>query len=283
LGKPSRSELAGFDWGDVLGNFSDFGDVIGGDPFLSNNETSSWPQSTPGVGGLALTILNALDDGWQNEFATALSEWDNGDPDTLTLTTKQVEVDHYCTQVDGVMKVCNNNFGNTDWVGINEILQSSRGIIVSSVAKMNEYFLSNADEDERQYTMCHEIGHGFGLPHTDENPDNSDLGNCLDYTRRPQNNLHPGQANFLRLKTLYGVVGQNRRRTLRSSSSFPVWTEQLREDYQQAITELEQVRHSDDELSRSHWRCLMEHDRGAHYSRKLGNGYEVIVKYLYPR
>jgi len=28
------------------------------------------------------------------------------------------------------------------------------------VAKMNEYYLMNADYDHRRFTMCHEIGHG---------------------------------------------------------------------------------------------------------------------------
>ena len=52
---------------------------------------------------------------------------------------------------------------------------------------------------------CHEIGHGFGLPHTDENFNNPDLGNCMDYTSRPQNNLHPDASNFARLRSMYGT------------------------------------------------------------------------------
>jgi hypothetical protein len=77
------------------------------------------------------------------------------------------------------------------------------GVIVTSVAKMNEYYLYNAEYANRQYTMCHEIGHGFGLPHTDENMHNSDMGNCLDYTSTPANNIHPGDVNFDRLASMY--------------------------------------------------------------------------------
>lgn len=51
-------------------------------------------------------------------------------------------------------------------------------------------------------------GHGFGLPHTDENPNNSDLGNCLDYTNRPENNQLPGEVNFQRLRSIY-IAGEN--------------------------------------------------------------------------
>jgi hypothetical protein len=37
----------------------------------------------------------------------------------------------------------------------------------------------------------------------DENPYNSDQGNCLDYTKTPANNLHPGDVNFKRLLAMY--------------------------------------------------------------------------------
>merc|ERR1719356_1188573 len=84
---------------------------------------------------------------------------------------------------------------------------------------MNEYYLLNADYDERLYTMCHELGHGYGLPHTDENFNNKDQGNCLDYTNKPSNNLRPGVANCNRLLSMYGsvdgTISGNRNRTLR--------------------------------------------------------------------
>ena len=99
------------------------------------------------------------------------------------------------------------NYGETGWLGINEVLKTvPQGIIQSSVAKMNEHYLLNADCDERLYTMCHEVGHGFGLPHTDENFNNKDLGNCLDYTNTPKNNLRPGAANCNRLLEMYGNI-----------------------------------------------------------------------------
>lgn len=60
--------------------------------------------------------------------------------------------------------------------------------------------------------MCHEIGHGFGLPHRDEIPNNPDLGSCLDYTYRFQNNMQPDSAvDFDNLKNLYGVIGNRRK------------------------------------------------------------------------
>jgi len=211
LGRPSAQDARDFignidfgDFTDVLGNLTD-ADWMNGfneDPYVGDDTANTW--RTEGY-GLTLELQNALDDMWQTEFEVAVEDWQESE--VLTLTTSSVTVDHTCTQVRGVMKVCNGNYGNTGWLGINEIITESRGDgpmwIVSSVAKMNEHYLLNAPYEKRQYTMCHEIGHGFGLPHTDENPYNSDQGNCLDYTNTPENNMHPGEVNFERLKTEY--------------------------------------------------------------------------------
>lgn len=104
--------------------------------------------------------------------------------------------------------MCNANYGDTGWIGLNEV-ELQNGYITASVAKMNEYYLRNADFEKRKYTMCHELGHGFGLPHTDENFNNPDSGNCLDYTDTPENNDQPGEVNFVKLRELYLNDGSN--------------------------------------------------------------------------
>jgi hypothetical protein len=136
-----------------------FAELYGGDPMLGDNTTVNWDEQyvMRDDGGLHLTLQNALDDTWQSEFEAAVADWKESD--ALQLTTERVAVDYNCNRVDGVMVVCNANFGETGWVGINE--NSILGdVVVSSVAKMNEYYLRNADFDHRRFTMCHEIGHG---------------------------------------------------------------------------------------------------------------------------
>jgi len=196
---------------DVLAGISDemFGELFGGDPMLGDNTTYNWNPDfvDPSNGGLRLTLQNALDDTWQSEFEAAVSDWQESD--ALVLTAERVEVDYDCNRIDGVMVVCNANFGETGWVGINENAIMDN-IIVSSVAKMNEYYLRNADFDHRRYTMCHEIGHGFGLPHTDENQYNANIGNCLDYTDSPSTNMYPGDVNMAKLREMY--LTQRRRK-----------------------------------------------------------------------
>lgn len=216
LGRPDVEDAKEFwdgldfgDFTDVLDNFTDFdwGEMLQEDPYVGDNTTNAW--KTRGQ-GLTLELQNALDDNWQNEFDIAVADWQQSE--VLDLSTQRVAVDHSCARVDGVMLVCNGNFGETGWVGINEVeieytSNNGPGFIISSVAKMNEYYLHNAPFEKRRYTMCHEIGHGFGLPHTDENPNNRDLGNCLDYTNTPTNNQEPGEVNFARLRSIY-IAGE---------------------------------------------------------------------------
>jgi hypothetical protein len=76
--------------------------------------------------------------------------------------------------------------------------------IVASTAKLNEYYLNYEDDAQKLYTACHELGHGFGLPHWDENFFNKDLGNCMDYTQNPEQSYKPDESNFLYLAQLYG-------------------------------------------------------------------------------
>lgn len=65
--------------------------------------------------------------------------------------------------------------------------------------------------------MCHELGHGFGLPHWDEDFFNRNMGNCMDYTSNPRSNRKPDRSNFEFLAELYGEVGS----TPSSASSGP--------------------------------------------------------------
>jgi hypothetical protein len=212
------------DWG----NFDDWIDIDPFDPAHADDDKvlgGSGNQGDPsqafrwdnrGGQGLNLEILNALDDSWQTPFGVAVKNWEEGSPDALSLTTRKIAWEHECATVDGVMKVCNGNYGDTGWRGINEVLLNRRdNTITASAARMNEFYLqggSTSDTaqqllaDQKLYTMCHEMGHGFGLPHWDENFYNNDLGNCMDYTNNPTANMQPSGSNYVFLADLYGSV-----------------------------------------------------------------------------
>jgi hypothetical protein len=242
------------------------------------NTPEHWDQDKRGQGGLTLQIQNALDDTWTEEFEIAIKDWESGDPDSLTLPTVKVSMDRACSQVSGVMKVCNGNYGQAGWLGINELMIiTDSNVIVSSVAKMNEYYLLNADFTERRYTMCHEIGHGFGLPHTDENFMNQDLGNCLDYTMNHQNNILPGQVNFDKLVDLYGRAGAA---IFRVAETVQL-SAQERATYEEVIQDL-MFEIADGYSTSSSSENSKRESRGDRYERNLGNGYTLVVNVLPP-
>jgi len=166
--------------------------------------TALWPNYGE---GLELEVWNALSEDWYPFFQQAMHDWAFGhNPTSLTLYLKNVTEDPSCEPASGVLKVCNSNYGETGWKGINECAINGFNKIVQSVAKMNEYYLSEASDGERQYTMCHECGHGWGLGHQDENFYNLDLGTCLDYTLRPSENQRPNEKDYDILATVYGTV-----------------------------------------------------------------------------
>ena len=122
-------------------------------------EANRWSNAnTPGR--LELEITNSCEDRWTPAFDRYVQEWDSGSgsvPDVLQLTSSRLAYDFDCTEYRGRMNVCNGDYGNTDWRGIN-IAMLFNGVIISSVAKLNDFHLDQESEAQRLYTMCHEIG-----------------------------------------------------------------------------------------------------------------------------
>ena len=109
-----------------------------------------WDNS--GYGGLKLTILNAVDNHYEALVYTWIHRWDNGTPDALSLTTQNVTHDSDCAPVEGVLKVCNGDYGNTGWRGI-DLSTLYNGYIINSAVKMNDYYLDNSKQAWKDYTM----------------------------------------------------------------------------------------------------------------------------------
>lgn len=159
--------------------------------FLPSDEfglkhTNLWKKPT-GAGGLNLVIENALDARWTPYFDEYVARWDAGYDtiDPLSLHVERVEHDSACEASVGRLKVCNGNYGETGWRGINIALTDQDNLIRHSIAKFNDYYVDLSgnkwkrikysdfwgrieEESHLKYTMCHELGHGFGLPHSDE-------------------------------------------------------------------------------------------------------------------
>ena len=270
-----------------------------------------WPDSDPNLGsvgenniwetdgqfrGLTLQVLNNLESGsnWNEFFETAIQDWDNGDPDAVTLYIREsTQYDPDCRAVRKAMKVCNGNYGPTDWRGVNQILLQDE-YIITSLAKMNDYYLDGTNNAQKQYTMCHELGHGLGLGHTDENFHNMDLGNCMDYTERPQNNMHPDDSNWSTLERLYGNVDGTSvrvsmdalppgRRELGRGVELERFLEEEFERYAAFLSDPVAVsRGESEEHPNAHegWRLLRKTEKTEIHERDLGNGYSIRTSVL---
>eukprot|EP00986_Skeletonema_menzelii_P003131 scaffold925_cov150-Skeletonema_menzelii.AAC.4 len=267
-----------------------------------NTWMPNWPENPNDVGkvgehsmwvadlvdnGLNLVVLNSLDKGsdWNGFFLESIKDWDNGTPDSVTLKIKRVTSDPECSPVRRTMKVCNGDYGPTDWRGVNQIILAN-DYIISSVAKMNDYYLEGTNRAQKLYTMCHELGHGLGLGHFDENFYNKDLGNCMDYTERPEINMRPDQSNFMVLAELYGTVNES---DISTGKTVAVeeklenndGNRQLSLDEQQFFDKYATFLSYDPiDISEFHdamdgWRLLRRTDNAVYHQKDLPDGYSI--------
>ena len=167
----------------------------------TKEEFKSWRKK--GNNGLSLTVINAMSPEWNEFFNQAISDW-NAAPALNLKTEMASQPDPDCKHIPGKLKACNDFYGMSGWSGLNEAWLTDNYIITASTAKMNESYLKGKPFTEKQYVTCHELGHGFGLPHRDTNPNNIDLGTCLDYTTNYGKNMHPDEVDFENLAKLYG-------------------------------------------------------------------------------
>lgn len=114
------------------------------------SEAIKWDQTSH---GLKLVVENACDDSWTPLFDESIGDWNV--TDALHLQTVRDAYDYDCHPNWGRLRVCNGDYGNTDWKGLNVAFM--RGELVQhSVSKMNDYHLAG-DDHQRLYTMCHEL------------------------------------------------------------------------------------------------------------------------------
>jgi hypothetical protein len=100
--------------------------------------------------GLYLTVENACDDSWTPFFEQSFSDWN--ETEALILSSRRVPYDADCEPSEGRLKVCNGDYGKTDWRGINNaVISVSTGYVVYSVSKLNDFHLKT--DDDKLYTM----------------------------------------------------------------------------------------------------------------------------------
>lgn len=143
--------------------------------------------------------------------------------------------------------------------------------------------LFEVNQSEGSYICLPSLG--LGLGHSDENFHNRDLGNCMDYTERPEKNMQPDESNFESLVDLYGPLGGvTVSQQLPSKSgddrelvdnddaerveAFEKYALFLQEPIV-ADSNVNDIRHD------GRWRLLHETGGTEHYERDLGEGYKM--------
>jgi hypothetical protein len=218
-----------------------------------------WPRSS---NPFTLPLGDNLSTTWDGNLAAARDDWDASSVLDLYLDAGQAKGKN-CRPSTGRIEVCNSSYGNNGWVGIAQIWVTRDDHITQGSSRMNDYYFSQPPYSEnptqwRQYVLCQEIGHTFGLGHQDETFNNPDItpGTCMDYTADPSGNTQPNQHDYDQLEDIYAHVD--------SGPTSPA----------------SQAGSGVDLDSPSEWGRLMRTSRGGRlqvFERDFGNGQKIVT------
>ncbi len=144
---------------------------------------------------------------WDGHLVTASSDWSLSNVLDTSIQPGQTNPKN-CRPRQGRVEVCNSKYGGNGWLGLASIWISG-GHITQGTVKLNDTYFNKEKYNTpawRQFVMCQEIGHTFGLDHQDENFDDPNMGTCMDYTDNPSgppSNEFPNVHDFDQLELIY--------------------------------------------------------------------------------
>jgi hypothetical protein len=108
-------------------------------------EAIRWNAET----GLTLIVENAMDESYVRLFDQSVVQWNASS--ALDLKPRRVEVDPECSVMQGRLRICNSDYGDTMWRGINVAILDRNEHIMYSTAKINDRHMDSVDQ--KVYTM----------------------------------------------------------------------------------------------------------------------------------
>lgn len=154
---------------------------------------------------LSLKLGDAVTNTWDASLGLASGDWSLSSILDTSVVTSRVNP-KTCKPTSGRVEVCNSKYGNNGWLGIAQIWITSGEHITQGVVKLNDTYFNTKTYNTpawKQFVVCQEIGHTFGLDHQDEDFANANLGTCMDYTSNPITNQHPNQHDYDQLANIY--------------------------------------------------------------------------------
>lgn len=169
-----------------------------------------------------LKLGDNVSSAWDSYLATASSDWNISTVLDTTIVAGGT-TPRLCRPTSGRVEVCNRAYGRNGWLGVAQVWVSGSHITQGTVRLNDTYFNIPAYNTPawRNLVMCQEVAHTFGLDHQDENPNNANLGTCMDYTNNPSTNQHPYAHDYEELEIIYGHVDSSTTIKAPTSSTMP--------------------------------------------------------------
>jgi hypothetical protein len=168
-----------------------------------NGTGKFWPfHHTP----VTVDFGDNLSKPWERYFKKALGQWNQSNVvqgKSVNGRTNPAQ----CNPKSGTVQVCNGNYGtDTGWLGLTRLSYKGNQI-TEATTQINDSFFSQAQyrnsKSAKQHTMCHEMGHAFGLDHVTYkscmNPSDSAVFN----------DTKPNHRDFKTLDQIYSKKNQS--------------------------------------------------------------------------
>ena len=164
-----------------------------------------WARTTS---PFTLTIVNSTTSDWDSYVTQAVGDWSassvlNMVEDISGSTSNKDR--RKCNSPDGMVRICNNTYGPTGWLGVAGISVDADNHITTGYTKLNDTYFNTAYYNTapwKQSVTCQELGHNVGLGHQDEVFNNQSLFSCMDYQDPPYE--YPNAHDYQQLAAIYG-------------------------------------------------------------------------------
>jgi len=173
-------------------------------PVVANHSWDGLHWQRPNGAEVTAPVGDNVGPQWDKYLVGAVANWNKStviQSPVVAGTTLPAK----CQLKAGTIQVCNAVYGVTGWLGLTSV-QVSNGHISAMSSKLNDSYYNTPTYNTagwRQYVVCHELGHAYGLAHQDEDFYNPNIGSCLDLPLNVKGNEGPNAHDYEMLAALY--------------------------------------------------------------------------------